>query len=67
MPVISLKSVFSSQPCSSGDSLHLVVVVVMLEPLVKAQTKSVRSEILASFFLVESMDPCRSSFISLLC
>ena len=53
MPVISLKSVFSSQPCSSGDSLHLVVVVVvvMLEPLVKAQTKSVRSEILASFFL----------------
>ena len=52
MPVISLKSVFSSQPCSSGDSLHLVVVVVvvMLEPLVKAQTKSVRSEILASSF-----------------
>src|SRR6266496_4293532 len=34
----------------------------MLEPLVKAQTKSVRSEILASSFLVESMDSYRSSF-----
>ena len=38
--------------------------VVMLEPLVKAQTKSVRSEILASSFLVESMDSYRSSFMS---
>jgi len=42
-------------------------VVVMLEPPVQAQTKSVRSEIVASFFLVESMDSYRSSFMSLLC
>ncbi len=40
----------------------MAAVVVMLEPLVKAQTKSVRSEILASSFLVESMDSYRSSF-----
>ena len=37
--------------------------VIMLEPPVKAQTKSVRSEILASSFLVESMDSYRSSYI----
>ena len=63
MPVISLKSVFSSQPCSSGDSLHLVVAVVMLETPMKAQTRLVRQEILAFFFLVELIDSYGSSFL----
>jgi len=39
------------------------VAVVMLETSVKAQTRLVRQEILAFFFLVESIDSYGSSFL----